>query len=29
VHNLDSIDDLIAALSEQAFKGRVLERHAA
>jgi len=29
VHNLDSIDDLIAALSEQPFKGRVLERHAA
>ena len=29
VHNLDSIDDLIAALSEHPFKGRVLERHAA
>jgi len=29
VHNLDSIDDLIAALSSAPRKGRVLERHAA
>jgi hypothetical protein len=29
VHNLDSIDDLIAALSSAPPRGRVLERHAA
>ena len=29
VHNLDSIDDLIAALSTTPSRGRVLERHAA
>jgi hypothetical protein len=29
VHNLDSIDDLITALSTAPIRGRVLERHAA